>query len=693
MVATSSSAVFGASDAENPSIRIPIASSSWSDQNRLSSGSITQSEDMSSQAGEPIAFFQDSGQQDPFEPVRLAEISNALNSTEGFRRLKTPVPLATTQKSHPKHRVLFRPTFVLKLLNGCIGVILMTFTLQLLSQIGESYSYCFFHYQREDTLSPALELIRWCGFFLWLIGSYLLVSSFFELIPHVLMGFTFLCENEKFCEELAHILRLRSLMVLFFVCLFSVFLANRIFSEPPPAIQTGPLGEGVVPQFQRHGITWQFLLRRTTIAIACIIGILTIEKWVIQRISISFHRLNYRDRIQENNFKMAVLMTLKKFALAHSKIPFSQAFTGLFAHITGMTLTFSPLEEAETSSHKARHNMEECDLDQYQEEAALLATKIFASIRHAVIKEKGKHVNKDADLDMEVVSDDGEEDISNGYGKTSFLLKQEDFNVIFANSSDVTEAFRLLDQNDSGDISVQELTNYIISTFKERGAILKSLAENKSIIRQLDWVILVLASVPMFALVLQIFELPTSSFAAFGTIFFGLSFVFGKLASTLLYSVVFVLLSHPYDVGDRVSFDSYDGISVSEIGILSTVFIDKDGRSLYIQNRALFDKPIYNIRRSLPQTETISLSFNIDASSMENICILKEALAAFFEENSRDYCAIDNWFKPSLESKSSLRIDIVAAHRSNFQDVELKQRRSEKLSLFLMDKLRELGLH
>ncbi|KAM0683123.1 hypothetical protein MDAP_001536 [Mitosporidium daphniae] len=631
-MATASSSAFSLKSTDNPNVQIQISPTSDS-HNLPSSKSEIALEAIPSETS--MLFFQNSDQQGSFEPVRLSEISNVLSSGETFK--KHGAALSSSLKPASEKRSILNSQFLIEFLNGLIGISLMIFTNFMLNRIGDSYSYPFFEYQANDTLFPLLELIRWCGFILWIVGSYLFTLALLDLIPHMLIEFTSFSENDKFCEELAHMIRLRPLIISFIVCLFSVFMSNRIFLEA--TTQVTSISEDITTQLQKL-VTWQFLLRRTIIAITCITGAFTLEQWLMQRVSISFHRFNYRDRIKENNFKMAVIMTLKKFALAQSKVPFSQALSGLFAHIAGITPNFSSFEGVNSSAKIS--SFENYDLDQYHSEATTLAYQIFVSLKRSIKKDKDQHdqsISSNTEDDNYAQEEEEEQeqyeegDAFDPNKQASLFLVQEDFNFIFPNSNDASEAFKLLDQNDNGDISVQELSEHIISTFKERGTILKSLAENESIIRQLDILALSLLGIVLFALVLQIFDLSTSCIAAFGTVFFGLSFVFAKLASNLLYSVVFVLLSHPYDVGDRVSFDEYEGIIVTEIGLLSTVFITNDGRCLYIQNSILFDKPIYNIRRSLPQTETISFKFGMQSPQdlMDNLYTLKEALINFFE--------------------------------------------------------------
>lgn len=88
-------------------------------------------------------------------------------------------------------------------------------------------------------------------------------------------------------------------------------------------------------------------------------------------------------------------------------------------------------------------------------------------------------------------------------------------------------------------------------------------------------------------------------------------FMVGNSAKNLFEGVIFLFVTHPFDVGDRVFIDGQNLI-VKELGILTTVFQRFDGQILYSPNAVLATKPITNIRRSSNITQTIELQIDLD---------------------------------------------------------------------------------
>lgn len=85
----------------------------------------------------------------------------------------------------------------------------------------------------------------------------------------------------------------------------------------------------------------------------------------------------------------------------------------------------------------------------------------------------------------------------------------------------------------------------------------------------------------------------------------------GNSAKNLFEGVIFLFVTHPYDVGDRVFIDGQNLI-VKELGILTTVFQKSDGQVLYSPNAVLVGKPITNIRRSGNIMQVVEIQVDLD---------------------------------------------------------------------------------
>ena len=68
--------------------------------------------------------------------------------------------------------------------------------------------------------------------------------------------------------------------------------------------------------------------------------------------------------------------------------------------------------------------------------------------------------------------------------------------------------------------------------------------------------------------------------------FLGLSWLIGGSLTEVLTSIIFLLIKHPFDVGDRVILNK-ETYTVKEIGLLSTVFLDSTSSVVQAPNNQL----------------------------------------------------------------------------------------------------------
>lgn len=81
------------------------------------------------------------------------------------------------------------------------------------------------------------------------------------------------------------------------------------------------------------------------------------------------------------------------------------------------------------------------------------------------------------------------------------------------------------------------------------------------------------------------------------SVMFAATFVFGNSAKNMFEGIIFLFVTHPFDVADRVFIDGMN-LQVKELGIMFTVFQMWDGQLIYTPNSVLLNKDITNVRRS-----------------------------------------------------------------------------------------------
>ena len=164
-----------------------------------------------------------------------------------------------------------------------------------------------------------------------------------------------------------------------------------------------------------------------------------------------------------------------------------------------------------------------------------------------------------------------------------------------------------------------------------------------------------------------------------GGVIFGFGFLFKDTCERIFKSFIFVLVEHPFDIGDMIIIDKthYD---VLEMQLFQTTFKRiSDSAVTYIPNNTLLTKYIYNEQRSGLTTESllVTLPSNISISVLGS---LQSRLGVFLSEN---FSTFTGKIKISpievFEGKMNIRIEFKFQDCSNLEK-EVKIARKNTLS-------------
>ena len=257
------------------------------------------------------------------------------------------------------------------------------------------------------------------------------------------------------------------------------------------------------------------------------------------------------------------------------------------------------------------------------------------------------------------------------------------------------EAFQLLDRDENGDISLDEIILGVTEMGRMRRALHHSLHDVDQAIQVLDNLLLTVASIVG---VLVFISFVTSGFgtviAAGATSLLSLSFIFSTTAQEVLGSCIFLFVKHPFDVGDRVDI-SGRSYMVERISLLFTVFhCVSDHRITQTSNATLNTLWIDNITRADAMHEqlTISVNFNTTFADIQSLRVEMETFVRN-KENCRD-------FQPNVElevlgvgddtDRLQLRVDI--RHKSNWANESVRASRRSKFMCALVLAMKKLHI-
>ncbi|KAK9233417.1 hypothetical protein WN943_023667 [Citrus x changshan-huyou] len=243
--------------------------------------------------------------------------------------------------------------------------------------------------------------------------------------------------------------------------------------------------------------------------------------------------------------------------------------------------------------------------------------------------------------------------------------------------SEFIEKDRLLEflQNER---HVKYMLKLFIKVYKDRETLKRSLNDAKTAIEELNRILSAIVIVVIIIVWLLVMGLLTYKIIALVTSqLVLLAFMFGNTARTCFEAIIFVFVTHPFDVGDRCIIDGVQMV-VDEMNILTTIFLRYDNERIYYPNSVLATKPIGNFFRSPPEMGD-SVEFAIDVFTY---------LERKHKHWSKDHILVVK----EIENVNKMEMALYVTHTINFQDYAKKVKRRSKLVLELKKIFEDLGI-
>ncbi|KAF3939612.1 hypothetical protein ABW19_dt0202476 [Dactylella cylindrospora] len=254
-------------------------------------------------------------------------------------------------------------------------------------------------------------------------------------------------------------------------------------------------------------------------------------------------------------------------------------------------------------------------------------------------------------------------------------------------------AFIMLDKDENGDISLDEMIAILMDVARERKTLAKSMGDIDSAISALDS----LLSAIIFVVIVFVFlaflnQNFVTTLATAGTALLSLSFIFAATAQEILGSCVFIFVKHPYDVGDRIDLDAKEFV-VEHISLLYTVFRHVEtNKFVQIPNNVLNGKWVENVSRSKAMREIVKFDVHFE-TSMRDIMVLRQELMNFVAENNRDFRHENLNVEISGLKLDSLELRVEIKHKGNWADEPKRVERRNKFMSALVAALRKIPIY
>ncbi|KAJ3126418.1 hypothetical protein HK098_007551 [Nowakowskiella sp. JEL0407] len=415
----------------------------------------------------------------------------------------------------------------------------------------------------------------------------------------------------------------------------------------------------------------------------------TIEKFFLQIFSVQFHRRAYLERMNQSREAMSVLEHLNR----SRRVIFSTSTQP--GASTSNTSSVPIPKKAHLAAKRAKHFGQEI-IGGFSSVLSLAVgydakSHWFNSKTGIVLRNTHDAKFLAKTLFEAIINHRRETVVGSGLPKTA--LFPQDFTKWFDSPEEAKRAFAVFDKDGNGDITQREMKSTVLQIFLERKSLETSLRDTDQAIQKMDDLLKVFVYVILLFVTLGIWDVDTKSFlTAAISIWAGILFAVGGTVKNLLENIIFLFITHPYDVGDRVDIDS-ERYTVKEFGMLTTILRTLNGREIYGPNNILSKKFIHNIRRSGPQSEEVLVRV-VSTTPLEKIVALQDRIRKFLatEQMRREFIGAET-FTVSIKEivdANTLVLSMALEHKNNWQDGKKKVLRKNEFMIELKEILEDL---
>ena len=414
------------------------------------------------------------------------------------------------------------------------------------------------------------------------------------------------------------------------------------------------------------------------------------EKIIIQLIAISFHLRTYADRIEINKFQIGSLTKL--YLYSKEKI----------------TMEDSDFEERTPSGPGSGARTPMQLLNDAQKKTQSVFGKVGDVAGKVAGDFTGKAVTKSThprQLVLTLLNYPSSSQVLARRLYRTFVqddadtVSAEDLKHAFDNDEEAESAFTMFDKDMNGDISMAELEAVCVDIGKERKSITASLKDLDSVVAKLDAILLFFVLVVTILVLLSLISTSAAGvLTSAGSTVLALSWLFSTTAQEFLASCIFVLVKHPFDVGDRITIYGNTGATlkgddymVKEISLLYTEFKKMEGHIVQAPNSYLNTLFILNMRRSGGLAEAIPMTFKF-GTTLEEIDGLRSRLLEFVRAEKREYQPNILTEIRDIVEAYSLNVNVIFFYKSNWQNEALRLQRRNKFICAMMIAMQEIGI-
>ncbi|KAM7208365.1 Mechanosensitive ion channel protein 8 [Naviculisporaceae sp. PSN 640] len=260
--------------------------------------------------------------------------------------------------------------------------------------------------------------------------------------------------------------------------------------------------------------------------------------------------------------------------------------------------------------------------------------------------------------------------------------------------------FKILDENEAGDIQLDEMEWTVAEAGRVRNNIYRSMHNADHCINTFDWVCLAMIAFIMVFFILTAYVPSLKQIReTIQGLALGVGFALGRTIHHFLAGVIFVLFDHPFDIGDRIELwngNSNNSVSLEVVrqSLLYTVFKRVDNwQEMQVGNEWLQQCRIQNVTRSGANRQAVSMMIDI-RTTFKDLTFLRTELEAFLKhpDNKRDYLPNLATNIVNVYELNKMELRIIFTHKTNWSVEPLRAARSQKFMCALIAAVRKIPL-
>lgn len=344
----------------------------------------------------------------------------------------------------------------------------------------------------------------------------------------------------------------------------------------------------------------------------------------------NYRRQTYQSRIVDNRFKCYIVEQMKVAAKARKQQqaapearvqaqPSHSGLGGILSKVAG----YAPIPQEMTRIAHIR------DFEWFQKQVNSVVLmehyQKFGGESQTVSDLDARNMAKEI---FEALCPDGRE----------YLIK-EDF-AGFVPPDALDDSYYVFDHDRDGEVTKLEFRNTILDIFSEQRNLAQGISEADMAISKINTIMVAatwigVSFAVMIACGIAVENMLTLSLSTI----LGINVIIGDVVRSILSSIMFIIVNHPYDIGDIVLVgppDDSEILVVQQVNLLTTIFKRWNSHELYFANHILVEKPITNLSRSPDQWERVDFILPSSVNDRQ-LDALRDSFADFFKENNSDF--------------------------------------------------------